>query len=61
LGTPPVLYSPRFDFLLADPGDDGVYGTWPRLQLLEMDLKFCEAVERAFARGSVLPEVFEAR
>lgn len=31
------------------PGDE--QQTWPREQLTEMDLQFCEAMERAFSRG----------
>jgi hypothetical protein len=31
--------------------DDGLCGAWSCLELEAMDSKFCEAVERAFARG----------
>ena len=52
LGVPPVLfYSSRFAALLDDPGDDGVCGTWGRRELQAMDLRFCEAMEQAFASG----------
>ena len=51
LGTPPVLYAPRFAALLDEPSDDGVCGTWGRRELQAMDLRFCEAMEQAFASG----------
>jgi hypothetical protein len=50
VGSPPVLYSPRFDFLLAEPGDVR-YGDWSREQLQEMDALFVARVEAAFEAG----------
>ena len=34
----------------CEPGDEQE-GTWPRDQLMRMDARFCERLERAIARG----------
>ena len=34
----------------CEPGDEQ-QGTWPRDQLMRMDARFCERLERAIARG----------
>jgi hypothetical protein len=46
-----MLYAPGLNSLLAEFDEDPPCGGWTRVQLMDMDLKFCEAVERGFTSG----------
>jgi hypothetical protein len=42
----------RHESRIGDPEPDDAQGAWPREQLLKMDRRFVERVERAIRRGS---------
>ena len=55
-----MLFAPsRFDFLLAEPGDE-VCGTWTREELLKMDANFTSAVATAIRNGQENPAAVSA-
>ena len=50
-GEPPTNGSSKI--ANAEPAhDDGQVGAWPRKRLVEMDKRFRQRVERAFAHGT---------
>jgi hypothetical protein len=46
----------EMDFEFPDDPIDEIIGTWSRRQVISMDTRFCEAVERALAAERAEPE-----